>query len=65
MTTITGGAIPRFRLVALKAGIRLEMVGMKRRGDSCRKIVLREFNLSKKTTNEELLEILDRRIREE
>ena len=49
MTTITGNAISHFQLAVWRSALRLEKVGMKRRGQSVRKIVQARFNMPKAT----------------
>ena len=46
MTIITGkDNIERFRLITLKHGLKLEMLGMKKRRPSCYSVIKEEFNL--------------------
>jgi len=45
MTHITGRNIDRFRLLVLKHGLKLEMLGMKKRRPSCYSVIKEEFNL--------------------
>lgn len=45
MPTITGPQIDLFRLKVLHSALRLEILGMKRRGRSVYSIVKQEFNL--------------------
>jgi hypothetical protein len=42
---ITGNDIDTYRLLALKGALKLETLGMKRRGPSAYSIVKKEFNL--------------------
>ena len=42
---ITGDKIPLFRMATLKSGLKLEVKGMKKRGESCLSIIKREWNL--------------------
>ncbi len=44
-TVITGPGIARFRLIALKGALKLEILGMKRRGRSAYSIIKQEFGL--------------------
>jgi len=61
MTTITGAGIDRFRKKALLGALRLEILGMKRRGRSAYAIVKEEFGLkgSKKKVLDQLEKILE------
>ena len=52
MTTITGDAIHHFQLAAWKSALRLEKAGMKRRGQSVRKIAQAHFNMPKATCDQ-------------
>jgi hypothetical protein len=45
MTHITGRNIDRFRLLVLKHGLMMEMLGMKKRRPSCYSVIKEEFNL--------------------
>ena len=53
--------INTFRLLTLRAGLKLEMRGMKRRGISCYKMIKDEFNLkgSKQKVYEQLNDIIN------
>jgi hypothetical protein len=42
-TIITGEHIPLYRLLVMKQALKLETLGMKRRGESVHSIVKREF----------------------
>lgn len=52
MTTITGNAIAHFQLAIWRGALRLEKVGMKRRGQSVRKIAQAHFNMPKATCDQ-------------
>ena len=52
MSAITGNAIAHFQLAVWKSALRLEKVGMKRRGQSVRKIVQEHFNMPKATCDQ-------------
>lgn len=56
MTTITGNQIPRFQLAVWRGAIKLEKVGMKRRGPSCKSIACQHFGMKKSSTHDEVLE---------
>ena len=59
---ITGAEnIDMFRLVVLKNALKLEMLGMKRRGRSTYSIVKEEFNLkgSKQKVYDQLVDIIN------
>ena len=43
--TVQGSGVHLFRLITLRAGIRMEAMGMKRRGQSCTVIVRKMFKL--------------------
>lgn len=45
MSIITGNNIDRYRMKVLLSGLKLELEGMKRRGQSCYSIVKQEFGL--------------------
>ena len=45
MTHITGRNIDRFRLLVLKHGLKMEMLGMNKRRPSCYSVIKEEFNL--------------------
>ena len=45
MTMITGSQIDLFRLKVLEKGLKLEILGMTRRGRSCYSIIKEEFGL--------------------
>lgn len=55
MTSITGTAIPRFQLVVWRSAIKLEQLGMARKGKSCLSIVKEHFNLLKNTPTDLVL----------
>lgn len=44
-SVITGDKIPLFRMATLRTGLKLECLGMKKRGESCFSIIKREFGL--------------------
>lgn len=52
MTAITGNAIAHFQLAVWKSALRLEKIGMKRRGQSVRKIAQAYFNMPKATCDQ-------------
>lgn len=58
MTILTGSNIDRFQLVVWKHAIKLEMLGMHRRGRSCLSIVKDAFGLKKSTPAGIVLEIV-------
>lgn len=64
MTTLTGLAIARFQLMALRSAVKLEAKGMKRRGKSATMIVRQHFGLPTGTTREVLIEKLDKCLEE-
>jgi hypothetical protein len=43
---VTGEGISYFRMITLRAGLKMECLGMKRHGESCYKIIKREYNLT-------------------
>lgn len=57
MTAITGNAIPLFQLAVWKSALRLEKLGMKRRGQSVRKIAQAHFNMPKATCDQLIAQI--------
>ena len=62
MTTITGSnLIDAFRARVLLRGLKLEMLGMTRRGQSCYAIIKQEYGLkgSKQKVYEEFKKMLD------
>jgi hypothetical protein len=59
---ITGGDVPRYRLLVLLSALRLEAAGMKRRGTSVYAIVKREFNL--KGSKQKVLEQFETYVKE-
>lgn len=58
MTTITGSNIALYQLITWKHAIKLEMLGMHRRGRSCLSIVKDAFGLKKSTPAGIVLEIV-------
>ena len=52
MNTVTGNAINVFQLAVWRGALRLEKVGMKRRGKSVRKIAQAHFNMPKATCDQ-------------
>lgn len=52
MSTLTGNAINMFQLAVWRGALRLEKVGMKRRGKSVRKIAQDHFNMPKATCDQ-------------
>lgn len=52
MTAITGSAIAHFQLAVWRSALRLEKIGMKRRGQSVRKIAQAHFNMPKATCDQ-------------
>lgn len=52
----TPSQIERARWVVIRAGIKLEKLGMKRRGQSCRQIALKAFGLPPSTSYDDLIE---------
>ena len=59
-TVLTGDAINQFRALALLSALKLEVLGMKRRGRSVYSIVKSEYNLkgNKQKVYEQLATIL-------
>ena len=43
MITLTGAQIPKARLVALRYGLKLEILGMKKKGPSAYSILKKEY----------------------
>ena len=43
MITLTGEQIPKARLVALRSGLKLEILGMKKKGRSAYSILKKEY----------------------
>ena len=43
MPVLTGEQIPKYKLAVLRSGLKLECLGMRRRGESCYSIVKKEF----------------------
>lgn len=66
MSTVlsTPSAIERARWVVIRAGIKLEKLGMKRRGQSCRQIALKAFGLPPSTSYDALIERCNEVIKE-
>ena len=62
ITANTPESIDRFRLVALKSALKLETLGMKRRGQSAYSIVKQELGL--KGNKESVLKQLEAKIKE-
>ena len=62
ITANTPESIDRFRLVALKSALKLETLGMKRRGQSAYSIVKQELGL--KGNKESVLKQLEAKIEE-
>ena len=59
MTTITGANIGRARLCVLKAAVKLEKLGMKRRGPSAKGIVIAELGLPKRSSHDEVVRAIE------
>lgn len=57
-------AIARFRWVTIRGGLKLEARGMRRRGKSCRQIVLDASGLPRSSSYEELIAWCDQTIME-
>lgn len=57
---LTGDGIKAYRLLALKAGLSLEVLGLRKRGRSCYSIIKEEFGLKggKKKVLEQFEKIL-------
>lgn len=60
----TPEGIARFRLIALKGAVRLEALGMKRRGPSARSIAAKELGVPARTSCDRLIFLLTQRIAE-
>ena len=63
-TVLTGNALSRFQLCALKSAVKLEDKGMKRHGKSATMIVKQMFNLPVGTPRSQLIERLEQEIKE-
>lgn len=61
---LTGTQIARFQLVALRGAVKLEKLGMKRRGKSATMIARQMFNLPVGTSRDVLIERLTECIEE-
>jgi hypothetical protein len=59
-TVLTGDAINQYRALALLSALKLEVLGMKRRGPSVYSVVKREYNLkgSKQSVYDQLKSLL-------
>lgn len=64
MTTITGNQINLFQLLVWKGALRLEILGMTRRGRSACNIVKDHFDIPKETSKVDTLAILLGKIEE-
>lgn len=64
MTTITGSQIDRFQLVALRGAVKLEKLGMKRRGQSAAMIAKNQFDLPKSTKYDDVIARITKAIEE-
>lgn len=62
--TVQGAGVHVARLVTLRAGIRMEVMGLKRKGTSCTQIVKKMFKLPNSTSQTVLLEMLSKEIEE-
>jgi hypothetical protein len=62
--TVQGMGVHLARLSALKAGLKLEKLGMKRRGRSCTNIVRQMFGLKGAVGHDELIARLEQEIKE-
>ena len=61
---LEGAGVHVARLLALKGGVKLEGLGMKRRGKSCTMIVRQMFGLPISAKREELIARLEKEIKE-
>lgn len=57
---ITGKDIPLFRLHALRAALKMQIVGLRRRGRQASTIIKEEFGIPKNKSLKETLAILDK-----
>lgn len=57
-------AIERFRLATLRAAVRLEKVGMKRRGQSAKKQAIMELDLASRSNHDEVIAALSAKMEE-
>ena len=65
MTLITGKEnIDRFRLLVLKSGLKLEILGMQKRRPSCDSVIKEEFNLkgSKQKVYDKFCELIKKEL---
>lgn len=60
--TVQGSGVHVARLITLKAGVRMEAMGLQRKGTSCTQIVKKMFKLPNSTSRTVLLETLQREI---
>jgi hypothetical protein len=60
----TPSAIERFRWVTIRSGLKLEKMGMRKRGKSCRQICLQAFGLPATTSYDDLIAQCDKVIEE-
>jgi hypothetical protein len=51
--------ILQYRLITIRSGVRLEALGMKKRGKSCTAIAKEMLGYSRNTKREEILQALD------
>lgn len=63
-TVLTGDGITYYRLAALKARVKLEMLGMKCRGPATTPIVRREFGLKARAPHIEVIAALQAKMDE-
>lgn len=54
-TLIEGAAIDRFQLVVLRSAVKLEKLGMKRRGTSATAIAKARFGLKRNATHDDVI----------
>ena len=60
----TPEAIEAFTWIALRGALRLENLGMKRRGPSARKIAAQRLGVSARTSIPDMIELVSRKIAE-
>ena len=64
MTTYTGAGIDSFRLLSLKAMIKMEKAGLKQRGGALRPRLAKELGLSPRAPHDEYVAAIEKKVSE-